>query len=235
LSESGHSQDSVFVVVPVSLSSALGYVAHVVQMCSIVLNISLRNPIKCEGSRSKIFDNIRDIPNTSREFPLYTRTYPPPKPVLYAIFLLNQNIAQLNYQSNGIDQCDLRATLENLLNLLNGPSVMGNFLLQLPNFDENNENIYGSKSSVSTSATDLNLVPIPSGIAGKSIDAVDYILHSPSSNILCNDQRISRSVGSYSDDNLSTTSNKALFNSEPNLTTHSIAIHLENDTKNEKF
>ncbi|XP_055378215.1 UV radiation resistance-associated gene protein [Condylostylus longicornis] len=236
LCDAGHPQDSIFVVVPISLSSALGYVAHVVQMCSVVLNIPLRNHIKCEGSRSKIYDNIKELPNNSREFPLYTRTYPPPKSVLYAIYLLNQNIGQLNLQSNGIEHCDPRATLENLLQLLNGPRNMGNFLLQLPNSEQNNESIHNSKQLKSASSTDLNLVAISSGIASKSVDVADYIIRSPSNiNSIGNDQRISRSVGSYSDENLSDTSDKIFYNSEPNLTTHSIAVHLENFAKNENF
>lgn len=51
---------------PTELSIALGYVAHTVLICSRILNIPLRNPIRHEGSRSKILDNIKVLPLTDK-------------------------------------------------------------------------------------------------------------------------------------------------------------------------
>lgn len=52
-----------------ALSVGLGYVAHVVQMCSIFLHVPLRYPVHHYGSRSKIYDYITDkIPDKDREY-----------------------------------------------------------------------------------------------------------------------------------------------------------------------
>lgn len=51
---------------PTEISIALGYVAHAVLIVARILNIPLRNPIKHEGSRSKILDNIKILPPTDR-------------------------------------------------------------------------------------------------------------------------------------------------------------------------
>lgn len=48
------------------ISISLGYVAHAVLIIARILNIPLRNPIKHEGSRSKIIDNIKILPPTDR-------------------------------------------------------------------------------------------------------------------------------------------------------------------------
>ncbi|XP_037816480.1 UV radiation resistance-associated gene protein-like [Lucilia sericata] len=104
-------------ITPMALSASLGYVAHLVEMISVVLNRPLRNPIIHEGSRTRIMDVIKDIPSyTSREFPLYSRSSIPTKPVKYAVNLLNQNISQLCFDICGI-RCDMRATIDNLLNI----------------------------------------------------------------------------------------------------------------------
>lgn len=52
-------------------------------------------------------------------FPLFCRNIPPPETLSYAVFLLNQNISQFKYML-GLTKEDLRATLPNLLQLLNG-------------------------------------------------------------------------------------------------------------------
>ncbi|XP_055541688.1 UV radiation resistance-associated gene protein isoform X2 [Wyeomyia smithii] len=105
-----------------SLSVALGYVAHAVIMCSSTLNIPLRNPIKYEGSRSKMIDCIKVLPTADREFPLYCRSGPPTNALLYAVFLLNQNISQLKYHLC-LSRGDPRATLANLHDILNVASI----------------------------------------------------------------------------------------------------------------
>lgn len=48
------------------ISIALGYVAHAVMIIARILNIPLRNPIKHEGSRSKVFDNVKVLPPPDR-------------------------------------------------------------------------------------------------------------------------------------------------------------------------
>lgn len=105
-----------------ALSVALGYVAHAVMMCSSILNVPIRNPIKYEGSRSKMIDCIKVLPTTDREFPLYCRSGPPTNALLYAVFLLNQNISQLKYYLC-LNRGDPRATLANLHDILNVPSI----------------------------------------------------------------------------------------------------------------
>lgn len=101
-----------------TISVALGYVAHLVQMISNFLHVPLRYPICHLGSRSKVIDHIIDkIPDKDREFPLFSRG----KDKLqfhYGVYLLNKNIAQLRWYC-GIATTDLRATLPNLMALLN--------------------------------------------------------------------------------------------------------------------
>ena len=52
----------------VMISIALGFVAHLVQMISIFLQLPLRYPVNHFGSRSKIVDHIAEkIPDKDRE------------------------------------------------------------------------------------------------------------------------------------------------------------------------
>ncbi|XP_049775657.1 UV radiation resistance-associated gene protein [Schistocerca cancellata] len=109
-----------------TISVALGYVAHVVQMISVFLQVPLRYPIIHFGSRSKIVDHISDkIPDKDREFPLFSRG----KDKLqfnYGVYLLNKNIAQLRWYF-GLPTQDLRATLPNMAALLQLGSGANNF------------------------------------------------------------------------------------------------------------
>lgn len=86
-------------------------------------------------------------------FPLFCRTSPPPNQLLYAVFLLNQNISQLQFVL-GMNRGNLRATLPNLYELLNGsipeltrPTLFGDELV--------------ATSISASSSVDLNVVPIP--------------------------------------------------------------------------
>nr|CAD7256219.1 unnamed protein product [Timema shepardi] len=108
------------------MTVALGFVAHLVQMVSVFLQVPLRYPIVHVGSRSKIIDHMADkIPDKDREFPLFSRG----KDKLqfnYGVYLLNKNIAQLRWYC-GVPTQDLRATLPNLATLLSvkpGPSLL---------------------------------------------------------------------------------------------------------------
>lgn len=55
----------------------------------------------------------------SSSFPLFCRVTPPPNVLLYGVYLLNQNISQLKFMLN-MHRGDLRATLANLWDLMNG-------------------------------------------------------------------------------------------------------------------
>ncbi|XP_073827593.1 UV-resistance associated gene [Musca autumnalis] len=104
-------------ITPMAISASLGYVAHLVEMISVIINRPLRNPIIYEGSRTRIKDIIKDIPSyTLREYPLYSRSSIPTKAMKYAINLLNQNIAQLSYEITG-KRCDIRCTIGNILHI----------------------------------------------------------------------------------------------------------------------
>lgn len=53
-------------VTSTEISIALGYVAHAVLIIAKILNIPLRNPIKHEGSRSRVLDNVKILPPADR-------------------------------------------------------------------------------------------------------------------------------------------------------------------------
>ncbi|XP_019872280.2 UV radiation resistance-associated gene protein isoform X2 [Aethina tumida] len=104
----------------VGLSVALGYVTHILTMCSIILQVPLRYPMLHYGSRSYITDNVSPLlPDKEREFPLFARGKDKMQ-FTYAVYLLNKNIAQLRWLYY-IHTPDLKATLPNLLGLLHGP------------------------------------------------------------------------------------------------------------------
>ncbi|XP_063699926.1 UV radiation resistance-associated gene protein [Culicoides brevitarsis] len=112
----------LYTVSPMELSIALGFTSHVIILCSRILNVPLRNNVIHEGSRSRIEDNIKPIAKQDRIFPLFCRSNPPPQNLLYGVFLLNQNILQIKHYL-GMKITDTRATLPNLLNILDGVPV----------------------------------------------------------------------------------------------------------------
>lgn len=131
-----------------TISVALGYVAHVVQMISIFLQVPLRYPIIHFGSRSRMVDHIADkIPDNDREFPLFSRG----KDKLqfnYGVYLLNKNIAQLRWHF-GLATPDLRATLPNLAPLLQlGPGAN--------NFDTNHHAVSSSSLDLRSSSQNIS-------------------------------------------------------------------------------
>ncbi|XP_078048608.1 UV-resistance associated gene [Augochlora pura] len=121
---------------------ALGFVAHTTQMIANFLNIPTRYPIIHSGSRSKIVDHITDhLPDNERQFPLFARS----KDKLqfrYAVYLLNKNIAQLRWYC-GLPTTDLRATLPNLITLIN--------------IRPNQSHLDNSKRTYSTSSLDIDI------------------------------------------------------------------------------
>lgn len=69
-----------------SLSVALGFTAHMVQMISYIINIPLRYPIINLGSRSKIVDHIIDqLPVKNRELVSFFVFFSRPHPVIMII------------------------------------------------------------------------------------------------------------------------------------------------------
>lgn len=162
-----------------AFSVALGYVAHAVTMCSSILNIPVRNPIKYEGSRSKMVDCIKVLPTADREFPLYCRSGPPTNALLYAVFLLNQNISQLKYYLC-LSRGDPRATLANLHDIMNVPSIIDR------DFEE-------PFQSIQTATSGSSSVELDVPIAFNQLTVTAALKESKSTS------RISRSVDNYGD------------------------------------
>ncbi|XP_018564038.1 uncharacterized protein LOC108905583 [Anoplophora glabripennis] len=101
------------------LSVALGYITHMLIMCSTFLQVPLRYPVTHCGSRSYITDNVSPLlPEKERDFPLYTRGKDKAQ-FTYAVYLLNKNLAQLRWLFY-MNTSDLKSTLPNLLNFLQG-------------------------------------------------------------------------------------------------------------------
>ncbi|ERL94353.1 hypothetical protein D910_11634 [Dendroctonus ponderosae] len=105
------------------VSVVLGYICHILIMCSIFLQVPLRHPVKHFGSRSVIYDQAYpDIPDKEREFPLYTKGRDRAH-FSYAVFLLNKNISQLRWFMHRKLTVDLKETLKHLRHLLLGEDV----------------------------------------------------------------------------------------------------------------
>ncbi|XP_011194617.2 UV radiation resistance-associated gene protein [Zeugodacus cucurbitae] len=194
-------------ILPITLSVSLGYIAHLVQMIAYIFNRPLRNAIIHQGSRSRIIDIVKEIPLSCSEFPLYNRSAIPSKAVKYGIFLLNQNIAQLCYDIIGL-RCDMSLTLENINQIFV-------YLSEVQSMDE--KKMYRNKKFVfsyngcinmdnnilsnSHSSIDMNNVSVPLVTVTPENCLLQLTSNMPFSieggvNIK---QRISRSVGSYSD------------------------------------
>ncbi|CAH0547955.1 unnamed protein product [Brassicogethes aeneus] len=104
----------------VGLAVALGYVTHILIMCSTFLQVPLRYPMTHYGSRSCITDNASPLlPDKDREFPLFARGKDKMQ-FTYAVYLLNKNIAQLRWLYQ-LHTPELKATLPNLFGMLQGP------------------------------------------------------------------------------------------------------------------
>ncbi|GAA5930626.1 hypothetical protein JCM3775_003827 [Rhodotorula graminis] len=98
-----------------TLSSALGYAAHVTHLVAAYLGVPLCYPLRCRASRSVVVDEI-SMMKGPRAFPLYGRGVDRYR-FDYGVFLLNKNIEQLMY-SQGLTVLDLRNTLPNLKTLI---------------------------------------------------------------------------------------------------------------------
>jgi hypothetical protein len=113
---------------PETVSAALGYVAHIVQLLAFYLSQALPYPVIPRGSTSTIFDAVsilksnttstsRDAEDKLRLYPLFSKGVPRFR-YEYAVFLLNQNIRVLLENTFGLKVMDVRQTLPNLKYLL---------------------------------------------------------------------------------------------------------------------
>ncbi|KAL2174166.1 UV radiation resistance protein and autophagy-related subunit 14-domain-containing protein [Thermothelomyces heterothallicus CBS 202.75] len=102
-----------------ALSAALGHVAHLTDALQYYLAVPLPYPIRPFGSRSSIRDDISQLPDPQREFPLYVPRGGSSAQFRfdYAWFLLNKDIEAL-CSSQGLRVVDIRHTLPNLKYLL---------------------------------------------------------------------------------------------------------------------
>ncbi|EGG16123.1 hypothetical protein DFA_09795 [Cavenderia fasciculata] len=97
-----------------NISTALGYVCHILHLASRYLDIPLRYPMTPMASRSFIKDEISH--HSSSKFPLYSKGVE--KRIFdYAVFLLNKNLEQL-LSSQGLGMFSLKETLPNVQILL---------------------------------------------------------------------------------------------------------------------
>ncbi|XP_050295307.1 UV radiation resistance-associated gene protein [Anthonomus grandis grandis] len=105
------------------VSVVLGYICHILMMCSIFLQVPLRHPVKHYGSRSVIYNQVYpDVPDKDREFPLYIKGRDRAHFNL-AVFLLNKNISQLRWYLHRKITVDLKETLKHVRSLLLGDDV----------------------------------------------------------------------------------------------------------------
>ncbi|KAL2270756.1 hypothetical protein VTJ83DRAFT_127 [Remersonia thermophila] len=102
-----------------ALSAALGHVAQLTDALQYYLSVPLPYPICPFGSRSTIRDDISQIPDAQREFPLYLPRGGSAAQYRfdYGWFLLNKDIEAL-CASQGLRVVDIRHTLPNLKYLL---------------------------------------------------------------------------------------------------------------------
>ncbi|KAK3986047.1 UV radiation resistance protein and autophagy-related subunit 14-domain-containing protein [Cladorrhinum sp. PSN332] len=102
-----------------ALSAALGYVAQLADALQYYLSVPLPYPIRPFGSRSTIRDEISQLPEPQRDFPLYVPRGGSSAQYRfdYGWFLLNKDIEAL-CASQGLRVVDIRHTLPNMKYLL---------------------------------------------------------------------------------------------------------------------
>lgn len=101
-----------------ALSAGLGYVAQLTHALQFYLGVPLPYPITPFGSRSSVRDDISQIADKERTFPLYIRGRATAQYRFdYGWFLLNKDIETL-CASAGLKVVDIRHTLPNLKYLL---------------------------------------------------------------------------------------------------------------------
>ncbi|KAF2165261.1 hypothetical protein M409DRAFT_67503 [Zasmidium cellare ATCC 36951] len=114
---------------PETISAALGFVAHVLQMLAFYLKQALPYPVSPLGSVSTVYDTISILKSnttfpsrkgdetTLRTYPLFTKGVPRFR-FEYAVFLINQDIRVLLENAFNLKVLDIRQTLPNLKYLL---------------------------------------------------------------------------------------------------------------------
>lgn len=101
-----------------ALSAALGYVSQLTHALQFYLGVPLPYPLSPFGSRSSVRDDISQIADKERTFPLYLRGGATAQYRFdYGWFLLNKDIEML-CASAGLKVVDIRHTLPNLKYLL---------------------------------------------------------------------------------------------------------------------
>lgn len=102
-------------------------------------------------------------------FPLFCRYIPPSNSLLYAAFLLNQNISQIKFMLNiHINREDLRATLPNLLAILSVGEQSSHY-----------QTSYAIQESISSSHLQLAIEPIDQPMSSISETSIDMIISIP--------------------------------------------------------
>jgi len=99
------------------VSTALGYVCHMLDLVSRWLEVPMPYPLIPFGSRSLIRDEISEKYSQAPRFPLYYTRGVDRTRFEYGVFLLNKDLEQL-LNSQGLSIITLRHTLPNLLRLL---------------------------------------------------------------------------------------------------------------------
>lgn len=110
----------------------------------------------------------------SFRFPLFCRSIPPAESLLYAVFLLNQNILQIKFLLNVQSREDIRATLPNVLDILNAADNFTKNTIQ--EFCKNGSTYATPMSSISESSNDV-VVPVPMQKNSVSDEHINDIKH----------------------------------------------------------
>lgn len=196
---------------PLAEAVAAGLAAQTACLAAAFTNQPLRYKITLQGSASKILDVTPDLPDPN--IPLFARGGDTTL-FRYALFLLNKCIAQLIW-GRGLSIIDIRPTLANLQWLLTTPSNLSDTSKLFGTYRWANESQCPKTQSLRS---------LVAGDRGKFRqfnrfkDAVDG--QSPESAMNLRMHRLSRSVGSYQDDQeLPTlqTSTTSLMGSESNI------------------
>ncbi|KAJ5068782.1 uv radiation resistance-associated protein [Anaeramoeba ignava] len=96
------------------ISTCLGFLAQILHILSLYLEVPLRYPIELKGSRSTICDEISS--NIQTSFPLYLKNVSREK-FLLSILFLNTNLKQIIF-SQQITLNSLKESLENIMKFM---------------------------------------------------------------------------------------------------------------------
>jgi hypothetical protein len=112
------------------ISTALGHVAHYVQLLATYLFLPLRYPFTIQSSNSFIHDNVAVI---KKRYPLFSKDR---LEFEYAVYLLNKNIEQiLNFSEMPVK--NLRNTISNLSAIRGALAVKFSRVYHFADFNDN--------------------------------------------------------------------------------------------------